>query len=120
MRDALRLSRAMTYKSAVAGLPLGGGKGVIMLPDGPPHGRDRTATLLDFADTVAALDGSYITAEDVGTSARDMTVIARGHRRTSPASRARAAARATPVPTPRSASRPPCWPRSSGPSGARR
>ena len=50
MRDALRLSRRSTYKSAVAGLPLGGGKGVIMLPDGPPHGRDRTATLLDFAD----------------------------------------------------------------------
>jgi leucine dehydrogenase len=78
VRDALRLSRAMTYKSAVAGLPLGGGKGVIMLRDGPPQGRDRTATLLDFADTVAAVNGSYITAEDVGTSARDMTVIARG------------------------------------------
>ena len=38
LRDALRLSRAMTFKSAVAGLPLGGGKGVIMLPAGhaPP------------------------------------------------------------------------------------
>ena len=45
----------MTYKSAVAGLPLGGGKGVIMLPDGPPQGRARTAALLDFADTVDAL-----------------------------------------------------------------
>ena len=78
LRDALRLSRAMTYKSAVAGLPLGGGKGVIMLPDGPPQGRARTAALLDFADTVDALGGRYITAEDVGTSARDMTVIARG------------------------------------------
>ena len=55
VRDALRLSRAMTFKSAVAGLPLGGGKGVIMLPDGPPQGRDRTATLLDFADTVDRL-----------------------------------------------------------------
>jgi leucine dehydrogenase len=78
VRDALRLSRAMTYKSAVAGLPLGGGKGVIMLPDGPPRGAARRAALLDFADTVAALGGRYITAEDVGTSARDMTVIAEG------------------------------------------
>jgi leucine dehydrogenase len=78
MRDVLRLSRAMTYKSAVAGLPLGGGKGVIMLPDGPPQGRARRALLLDFADTVETLGGRYITAEDVGTSARDMTVIAEG------------------------------------------
>jgi leucine dehydrogenase len=78
MRDALLLSRAMTHKSAVAGLPLGGGKGVIMLSDGAPRGAARRAALLDFADTVAALQGSYITAEDVGTSARDMTVIAEG------------------------------------------
>ncbi len=80
VRDALRLSRAMTYKSAVAGLPLGGGKGVIMLPaEGRPvsAGRRRDA-LADFADTVEALQGRYITAEDVGTSARDMEVIARG------------------------------------------
>jgi leucine dehydrogenase len=89
VRDALRLSRAMTYKSAVAGLPLGGGKGVIMLPDGPPQGRVRTNVLLDFADTVRALDGRYITAEDVGTSARDMTVIARGTDHVSGLSRAR-------------------------------
>ena len=42
VRDALRLSRAMTFKSAVAGLPLGGGKGVIMLPGrhAPPTGED--------------------------------------------------------------------------------
>lgn len=78
MRDAMRLSRAMTYKSAVAGLPLGGGKGVIMLPDGdpPPTPRRRRAALLDFGDTVERLDGRYITAEDVGISSRDMTVIA--------------------------------------------
>ncbi len=74
--DALRLSRAMTYKAAVAGLPLGGGKGVIMLPDGPPTGRARRAVLTDFAEAVAAMDGAYITAEDVGTSSRDMSVIA--------------------------------------------
>jgi leucine dehydrogenase len=76
--DALRLARAMTFKSAVAGLPLGGGKGVIMLPRGsaPPTGEDRRAVLLDFADTIDALDGSYLTAEDVGTSEPDMQTIA--------------------------------------------
>jgi leucine dehydrogenase len=75
--DVLRLSSAMTYKMAVADLPLGGGKGVIMLS---PHTRlsseRRQHALLDFADTVAALHGRYITAEDVGTSSRDMSVIA--------------------------------------------
>ena len=84
VRDALRLSRAMTFKSAVAGLPLGGGKGVIMAPD-PADGSDgldagerawRTDALLDFGDTVDSLDGSYVTAEDVGTSSRDMETIA--------------------------------------------
>jgi leucine dehydrogenase len=78
VRDALRLSRGMTYKSAVAGLPLGGGKGVIMLPpDGAELGlRRRRAVLHDFADTVEALQGRYVTAEDVGTSTRDMQAIA--------------------------------------------
>ena len=77
LRDALRLSRAMTSKAAVADLPLGGGKGVIMAPNGGPMTRGRRhAALLDFGDTVAALQGHYITAEDVGTSSRDMSVIA--------------------------------------------
>jgi len=78
IRDALRLSRAMTSKSAVAGLPLGGGKGVIMLPAGapPPDAGRRRAALLDFGDSVDQLDGRYVTAEDVGTSDADMTVIA--------------------------------------------
>ncbi|HET8536876.1 MAG TPA: Glu/Leu/Phe/Val dehydrogenase dimerization domain-containing protein, partial [Solirubrobacteraceae bacterium] len=76
MRDALRLSRAMTYKSAVAGLPLGGGKGVIMLPAVQLDARRRKAALRDFGDTVDRLGGAYITAEDVGTSAKDMEVIA--------------------------------------------
>jgi leucine dehydrogenase len=74
MRDALRLSRAMTYKNAVAGLPLGGGKGVIVLREDVPV-RRRRDVLHDFADTVAMLDGAYVTAEDVGTSARDMEAI---------------------------------------------
>ncbi len=76
-RDALRLSRAMTFKAAAAGLSLGGGKGVICAaPGGPPSGAERRALLHDFADTVNVLAGSYVTAEDVGTSARDMAAIA--------------------------------------------
>ena len=80
--DALRLSRAMTFKAAVADLPQGGGKGVIMRRAGdPPLGPEqRRAALLDFAETVDMLDGRYRTAEDVGTSDADMTVIAEGTR----------------------------------------
>ncbi len=76
--DALRLSRAMTFKAAVADLPQGGGKGVIMRPLGEPplDGERRRAALLDFGDTVDILGGRYRTAEDVGTSDADMTVIA--------------------------------------------
>jgi leucine dehydrogenase len=77
LRDALRLSRAMSYKAAVADLPLGGGKGVIVLPPSAPLSAERRrSALLDFADTVDSLGGRYITAEDVGTSSRDMGVIA--------------------------------------------
>jgi leucine dehydrogenase len=82
VRDVLRLSRAMTFKAAVADLPLGGGKGVIMAPtDGPLTARRRRAALLDFGDLVESAQGRYITAEDVGTSSRDMAVIAQqtGH-----------------------------------------
>jgi leucine dehydrogenase len=76
-RDALRLSRAMTFKAAAAGLNLGGGKAVISLPPGPPPtGKARREVLQDFGDTVAILEGAYYTAEDVGTSSRDMTAIA--------------------------------------------
>jgi leucine dehydrogenase len=75
VRDALRLARGMTLKSAVAGLPLGGGKGVIMLR-GEVTPEQRDDALRDFGDTVAMLDGAYITAEDVGTSTRDMELIA--------------------------------------------
>lgn len=78
VRDVLRLSRGMTFKSAVAGLPLGGGKGVIMLrPDEPVLTPERRqAALEDFGDTVEALGGDYVTAEDVGTSEADMETIA--------------------------------------------
>ena len=71
VRDALRLARGMTYKSAAAGLPLGGGKGVIAIQAGV----DRDAMLLDLADSIESLDGLYITAEDVGTKPADMELI---------------------------------------------
>jgi leucine dehydrogenase len=76
VKDALRLAEAMTLKAAAAGLDLGGGKGVICLEGEPPAGERRRAVLRDFADAVESLEGSYITAEDVGTDAEDMTVIA--------------------------------------------
>jgi leucine dehydrogenase len=76
-RDALRLSRTMTYKAAACGVALGGGKGVICAEPGPaPTGKRRHEMLLDFADTVNVLEGAYLTAEDVGTSSRDMSVVA--------------------------------------------
>jgi leucine dehydrogenase len=77
LRDALRLSEGMTYKAAVAGLPQGGGKGVIVLPPGERlTGERRRAALLDFAENVDALGGRYITAEDVGVSPEDVAVMA--------------------------------------------
>jgi leucine dehydrogenase len=75
VRDALRLATGMTYKAAAAGLELGGGKGVICAPAGGFDTRHRRAALLDFADLVESLDGSYITAEDVGISPADMVVM---------------------------------------------
>jgi leucine dehydrogenase len=76
VRDVLRLARAMTFKAAAADLPLGGGKGVIALRPGTTLTSERRrAALLDFAETVDELGGRYITAEDVGTSSRDMTLI---------------------------------------------
>jgi leucine dehydrogenase len=70
--DALRLSRGMTYKSAVAGLALGGGKSVIV---GDPHRADREALFRSHGRFVDTLGGRYITAADVGTSAADMALI---------------------------------------------
>lgn len=75
--DALRLSRAMTYKNATAGLNHGGGKCVIYLPEGTVLNADRRrAAMLDLGDAVESLAGSYQTAEDVGTTAADMAVVA--------------------------------------------
>jgi leucine dehydrogenase len=75
-RDALRLARGMTFKAAASGLELGGGKGVICAPAGPPPtGQARNDLLRDFGDLVASLDGRYITAEDVGISPPDLVAI---------------------------------------------
>lgn len=77
LRDVLRLSEGMTYKAACAGLAMGGGKGVIMARPGVPlDAVRRRAALEDFGDAVAALDGEYLTAEDVGVTPADMEVVA--------------------------------------------
>lgn len=70
--DALRLSRGMTYKAAIAGLALGGGKSVIL---GDPKTRDREMIFRAHGRAVDSLKGRYITAEDVGTSPDDMEFI---------------------------------------------
>ena len=76
IRDSLRLARGMTYKAAVAGLDLGGGKGVICAPPTPPSEAERRGLLLDFGELVESLDGRYTTAEDVGVTPGDIAVIA--------------------------------------------
>lgn len=77
LHDALRLSAGMTLKAAAAGLELGGGKGVICMPEGgfadPGARRD---ALLDFGDLVESLGGDYVTAEDVGATPEDLVAIA--------------------------------------------
>ncbi|MBB5205285.1 leucine dehydrogenase [Inhella inkyongensis] len=67
--DALRLSQGMSMKNALAGLPFGGGKAVIVKPKGD---FDRAALFAAFARAVDSLQGAYITAEDVGTTTADM------------------------------------------------
>jgi glutamate dehydrogenase/leucine dehydrogenase len=72
--DVLRLARGMTYKSAAAGLDLGGGKAVVI---GDPLTSKTEALLRCYARFVDSLGGRYITAEDVGTSQADMDLISR-------------------------------------------
>jgi leucine dehydrogenase len=70
--DALRLSRGMSFKNAMADLPLGGGKAVILADEG----RVKTPQMLAaYGRAVERLGGSYITAEDVGMSVADMVEI---------------------------------------------
>ena len=80
LRDALRLSRGMSYKNAMAGLPMGGGKAVILAD------ADRTKTpamLAAFGDAIEGLGGRYVTAEDVGISEADMVAVAQRTRHVS-------------------------------------
>lgn len=70
--DALRLSRGMTYKNAVAGLDLGGGKSVIL---GDNRTKDRESIFRAHGRFVESLGGRYITAEDVGTGTADMDFV---------------------------------------------
>ena len=72
LTDALRLSRGMTFKNAVAGLPFGGGKAVILANDKAPKSN---ALMTAFGRAVASLGGRYITAEDVGMSVEDMRIV---------------------------------------------
>lgn len=74
LTDALRLSRGMTYKSAVAGLKLGGGKSVII---GDPRTHKTPELLNAFADALNRLGGRYISAEDSGTSVEDMKFLSK-------------------------------------------
>ncbi len=70
--DAMRLARGMTYKAAISGIPHGGGKSVIMRPEGA---FDRAALFRAFGQFLEDLGGHYITAEDSGTSVEDMEII---------------------------------------------
>lgn len=73
LNDVLRLSRGMTYKNAISGLNLGGGKAVII---GDARTMKTEALMKRFGQFVNDLGGKYITAEDVGVNTRDMEIIA--------------------------------------------
>ena len=74
LTDVLRLSRGMSYKNAMAGLPLGGGKAVILADSARTKTPDLVAA---FGRAVERLGGHYVTAEDVGMSVDDMIAIAK-------------------------------------------
>jgi leucine dehydrogenase len=73
IEDAMRLAQGMSYKAAMAGLNLGGGKAVLIKT---PQQKDRTALFTAFGKFVDELGGRYITAVDSGTSSEDMDLIA--------------------------------------------
>jgi leucine dehydrogenase len=72
LNDVLRLSRGMTYKSAISGLNLGGGKAVII---GDAKTEKTPEMMVKFGQFIHSLSGKYITAEDVGTTTPDMDLI---------------------------------------------
>ena len=77
LTDVLRLSKGMTYKNALAGIPFGGGKAVII---GDSKTDKSEALFTAFGAYVEGLSGRYITAEDVGVSADDMETVSRATR----------------------------------------
>ena len=72
IKDLLRLARGMTYKNALAGLPLGGGKSIMLRPDGVI---DREKLFRAHGRFVETFGGRYITAEDVGTNPDDIAIV---------------------------------------------
>ena len=74
LRDALRLSRGMSYKNAMAGLPLGGGKAVILSDEARTKTPDMLAA---YGQAVEKLSGSYVTAEDVGITVADLDAVSK-------------------------------------------
>ena len=74
VQDVLRLSRAMTFKNAMARLPFGGGKAVLAVPS-IASGDDRRGLLERYGDLVRSLRGAYVTACDMNTHEHDMDVI---------------------------------------------
>ena len=72
LEDVLRLSRGMTYKSALAGLPMGGGKAVII---GDPASAKSPELLKRMGQFIESLEGRYVTAEDSGMSVADLKVV---------------------------------------------
>jgi leucine dehydrogenase len=72
IEDLLRLARGMTYKNALAGIPFGGGKSIILRPGGE---FDREKIFRAHARFVNIFGGHYITAEDVGTNPDDMAIV---------------------------------------------
>ena len=75
LNDALRLSRGMTYKCALASVPMGGGKGVIIKPRQKYF--DRTTLLQAYAEILNSLGGSFYTGEDVGLDEDDVQLMLR-------------------------------------------
>jgi len=75
LEDVLRLSEGMTYKSAIAGLDLGGGKSCIIAD--PEMSEGREALFEQFGKCLESLKGRYITAEDMGTSVEDVSAVRR-------------------------------------------
>jgi leucine dehydrogenase len=72
IKDLLRLARGMTYKNALAGIPFGGGKSIVLRPDGAI---DREKIFRAHGKFVETFGGQYITAEDVGTNPDDMAIV---------------------------------------------